>query len=352
LSVDVKVFRMRDLLLTLALSYDVTFDSPGGSEIPVVASTRGDLAYWDSGRSAWIIVRTARFRSQVETAAVISCGEKIVFFEWRKSEIRYFHLRFKEWGNLQGPPLKPRSRYSVAIERGRFAIWGGASEECEYFSDGAIYDFRFRRWIPIPPSPLEPRHAAGCAWVGRHLFVWGGANSERCFDDGALFCPESGSWTRICQAPLRARGEHAAVRLGKKVLVCGGSDEVGGLSDAAVYDPGADRWEGVPSAPIRGRILSPPVVFESRLYLLFADPATEGGYAEGCAVFDIHTRTWSSIPEAQHKIEEGASIAVFGGRLRVVARGCRETIEFDPKRRVWRSMGTQPFWRCCDVIRR
>ncbi|MGZ3458632.1 MAG: DUF6519 domain-containing protein, partial [Archangium sp.] len=125
-----------------------------------------------------------------------------------------------------------RSRFGVAVVRGRIHLVGGEHERLLLPSKPLVghsqFDPNHNRWSSLAPL-RRPRAEVTAAAVDERLYVVGGRHGEDLLDDVERYSFTSDAWLPQDALPSPVKGAGATVAQGE-LLVTGGTGEAGALS--------------------------------------------------------------------------------------------------------------------------
>jgi hypothetical protein len=222
-----------------------------------------------------------------------------------------------------------------------------------------IFDPETRTWTKGAPPPAEVHHFQAVVWEGRIVIacaMTGGYPRERALDRLLIYDPKTDAWTWGAEIPAeRRRGSAGAVvHAGKLHLVAG---IVNGHTDGWVawcdtFDFKSGAWEKLPDAP-RPRDHFEAAIIEGKIY-------AAGGRRSSAVtkqvfeltipevdVFDLATKTWSTLPESSNlptsragtaTLAHGAELIVFGGESGTQTPAHAEVEALDTRTGTWRKL--------------
>ncbi len=290
------------------------------------------------------------------TTSAIWTGGEMILYGGNESETgpgrkdgAIYSVAKNTWTPLPTPAFAVPGRKDHAAVWDGFRdmyVWGGR-DTSDYLADGLIFDATTKSWQPMPAAPLAARYLHGAVWspVTSELIVWGGGGAGNTrLADGAAFDANTHTWSTLPPSPLSPRQAHVMLWTGSEVLVWGGADGSTRHTDGALYDPVKKSWRLLPSSGKAARLL-PHAGASTNEFIFF------GGFAEtiphdGALLTLGSTLAWSDVPvPAASVLSPRLAQSWFGDGRLTVWSGVDSTNEFlengavfDLATRTWSSL--------------
>ena len=231
------------------------------------------------------------------------------------------------WGEVDSPDgSAPTPRHEAAFVRvgTRAYLLGGRG-----IKPVDIYDLSSKTWSRGAPSPIEIHHFQPVVY-NEEIYLMGAMTGpypgELPLPEVYIYSPAKDAWRTGGELPPdRLRGGAGTVLVDDKIyLVCGITDghRGGHVPWLDVYTPQTGRWERLPDAP-RPRDHFQTVHHDGKLYAAAGRTtvAATNPFANTISevdVYDIASRTWTTLPAGLPTARAGNAATVEGGHVLIL----------------------------------
>ncbi|XP_026077644.1 kelch domain-containing protein 8A-like [Carassius auratus] len=186
-----------------------------------------------------------------------------------------------------------RVYHSLADVGGQLYMVGGCDASGRPTSALDLYSPEVDRWLSLPPMPT-PRAGAAVAVLGKQLLVVGGmGKDQRPLKAVEVYNTEEGKWRKRCSLREASMGLSVTVKDGRALAVGGMGADLLPRSVLQQYDLRKDMWALLPPMPTP-RYHTSICLLGSKIYVAGGRQCKR--LVKAFEVFDMESRTWSSLP--------------------------------------------------------
>ncbi|KTF80439.1 hypothetical protein cypCar_00035165 [Cyprinus carpio] len=175
-----------------------------------------------------------------------------------------------------------------------------------------LYSPEVDRWLSLSPMPT-PRAGAAVAVLGKQLLVVGGmGKDQRPLKAVEVYNTEEGKWRKRCSLREASMGLSVTVKDGRALTVGGMGADLLPRSVLQQYDLRKDVWALLPAMPTP-RYDTSVCLLGSKIYVAGGRQCKR--LVKAFEVFDMESRTWSSLPSLPCKRSYSGVLWDSAGRL-------------------------------------
>uniref|UniRef100_A0A671LP38 Kelch domain-containing protein 8A-like n=1 Tax=Sinocyclocheilus anshuiensis TaxID=1608454 RepID=A0A671LP38_9TELE len=205
-----------------------------------------------------------------------------------------------------------RVYHSLADVGGQLYMVGGCDASGRPTSALERYSPEVDRWLSLPPMPT-PRAGAVVAVLGKQLLVVGGmGKDQRPLKAVEVYNTEEGKWRKRCSLREASMGLSVTVKDGRALAVGGMGADLLPRSVLQQYDLRKDVWALLPPMPTP-RYDTSVCLLGSKIYVAGGRQCKR--LVKAFEVFDMESRTWSSLPSLPCKRSYSGVLWDSAGRL-------------------------------------
>uniref|UniRef100_A0A673HVW3 Kelch domain-containing protein 8A-like n=1 Tax=Sinocyclocheilus rhinocerous TaxID=307959 RepID=A0A673HVW3_9TELE len=210
------------------------------------------------------------------------------------------------------PAPAARVYHSLADVGGQLYMVGGCDASGRPTSALELYCPEVDRWLSLPPMPT-PRAGAAVAVLGKQLLVVGGmGKDQRPLKAVEVYNTEEGKWRKRCSLREASMGLSVTVKDGRALAVGGMGADLLPRSVLQQYDLRKDVWALLPPMPTL-RYDTSVCLLDSKIYVAGGRQCKR--LVKAFEVFDMESRTWSSLPSLPCKRSYSGVLWDSAGRL-------------------------------------
>uniref|UniRef100_A0A8C2BTR8 Kelch domain containing 8A n=1 Tax=Cyprinus carpio TaxID=7962 RepID=A0A8C2BTR8_CYPCA len=239
-----------------------------------------------------------------------------------------------------------RVYHSLADVGGQLYMVGGCDASGRPTSALDLYSPEVDRWLSLPPMPT-PRAGAAVAVLGKQLLVVGGmGKDQRPLKAVEVYSTEEGKWRKRCSLREASMGLSVTVRGGRQCKRL--------VKAFEVFDMESRTWSSLPSLPCKRSYSG--VLWDSAGHLCWLGGLRQGGihqsskFTKNVNIFDTNQGKLDTVPLKTKRADFAA--AIVRGRM-IMAGGLGhqpsvlDTVEaFHPEKRKWERLSPMVTPRC------
>ncbi|KAJ8258710.1 hypothetical protein COCON_G00177220 [Conger conger] len=205
-----------------------------------------------------------------------------------------------------------RVYHSLAEAGGQLYIIGGCDEAGRPINALELYSPEVDQWVGLPPMPT-PRAGAAVAVLGKQLLVVGGVGKDqRPLKAVEMYNTDEGKWRKRSSLREAAMGVSIMAKDGRAFAVGGMGADLLPRSVLQQYDLRKDVWALLPSMPTP-RYDTNAGLLGSKIYVAGGRQCKRT--VKSFEVFDMESRSWTTLPSLPCKRSYAGVMWDHGGRL-------------------------------------
>ncbi|XP_072522483.1 kelch domain-containing protein 8A isoform X1 [Salminus brasiliensis] len=205
-----------------------------------------------------------------------------------------------------------RVYHSLAEVGGQLYMLGGCDAAGRPTSSLELYSPEVDQWVSLPPMPTA-RAGAAVAVLGKQLLVVGGVGkNQHPLKVVEVYNTEEGKWRKRCSLREELMGVAITVKDGRAFAVGGMGADLLPRSILQQYDLRKDVWALLPPMPTP-RYDTSICLQGSKIYVAGGRQCKRS--VKAFEVFDMDSRTWSSLPSLPCKRSYSGVLWDSTGRL-------------------------------------